>query len=48
VPIGFTGDGLPVGVQIIGRMGGEADVLRAARAIELRRPLYLRRPPMLA
>ena len=48
VPIGFTADGLPVGVQIIGRMGGEADVLRAARAIELRRPLHLRRPPMLA
>jgi aspartyl-tRNA(Asn)/glutamyl-tRNA(Gln) amidotransferase subunit A len=46
VPIGFTGGGLPVGVQIIGRMGGEADILRAARAIELRRPLHLQRPPM--
>ncbi|WP_197028182.1 amidase family protein [Bosea sp. 117] len=47
VPIGFTEAGLPVGVQIIGPMGGEADVLRAARAIELRRPLHLRRPPLL-
>jgi aspartyl-tRNA(Asn)/glutamyl-tRNA(Gln) amidotransferase subunit A len=46
VPIGFTEGGLPVGVQIVGRMGGEADILRAARAIELRRPLHLRRPPM--
>ena len=46
VPIGFTEDGLPVGVQIVGRMGGEADILRAARAIELRRPLHLQRPPM--
>lgn len=44
VPIGFTAAGLPVGVQIIGRMGGEADVLRAAAAIECRRPLHLRRP----
>lgn len=47
VPIGFTAAGLPVGVQIIGRMGGEADILRAARAIELRRPHHLRRPPLL-
>lgn len=47
VPIGFTAAGLPVGVQIVGRVGGEADILRAARAIELRRPLHLRRPPLL-
>jgi aspartyl-tRNA(Asn)/glutamyl-tRNA(Gln) amidotransferase subunit A len=46
VPIGFTEGGLPVGVQIVGRMGGEADILRAARAIELRRPLHLQRPLM--
>jgi len=39
VPIGFV-DGLPVGVQIIGRTGGEATVLRAAAAIEARRPLW--------
>ncbi|HEY9211242.1 MAG TPA: amidase family protein, partial [Ancylobacter sp.] len=45
VPIGFTATGLPVGVQIIGRMGFEADILRAAAAIEVRRPLHRRRPP---
>lgn len=44
VPIGFTRAGLPVGVQIIGPLGREADVLRAAAAIELRRPLHRRRP----
>jgi aspartyl-tRNA(Asn)/glutamyl-tRNA(Gln) amidotransferase subunit A len=44
VPIGFTGTGLPIGVQIVGRTGAEADVLRAAAAIEKRRPLHLRRP----
>ncbi len=46
VPIGFTRDGLPVGVQIVGRIGGEADVLRAAAAIECRRPLHRRRPAL--
>jgi aspartyl-tRNA(Asn)/glutamyl-tRNA(Gln) amidotransferase subunit A len=43
VPIGFVG-GLPVGVQIVGRVGGEATVLRAAAAIEARRPLHRLRP----
>lgn len=47
VPIGFTKAGLPVGVQIVGRVGSEADILRAARAIERRRPHHLRRPPLL-
>ena len=47
VPIGFTKDGLPVGVQIIGAMGSEANLLRAAAVIERSRPLHLRRPPML-
>ncbi len=40
-------EGLPVGFQLIGRMGREADLLRTARTIESRRPLHLRRPPML-
>jgi aspartyl-tRNA(Asn)/glutamyl-tRNA(Gln) amidotransferase subunit A len=45
VPIGFTRTGLPVGVQIIGRMGEEALVLRAAAAIEAQRPLFRTPPP---
>ncbi len=44
VPIGFTASGLPVGVQIIGRLGAEADVLRAAAAIEQQRPFHRRHP----
>jgi aspartyl-tRNA(Asn)/glutamyl-tRNA(Gln) amidotransferase subunit A len=44
VPIGFSAQGLPVGVQIVGRKGAEGDVLRAAAAIERRRPLRMRRP----
>ena len=46
-PIGLTASGLPVGVQIIGGMGREAQLLRAAAAIERSRPLHLRRPPLL-
>jgi amidase len=34
VPGGFTTDGLPVGVQIVGRPRADWDVLRAARAFE--------------
>ncbi len=34
VPCGFTADGLPIALQIVGRAFGEATVLRAARAHE--------------
>jgi aspartyl-tRNA(Asn)/glutamyl-tRNA(Gln) amidotransferase subunit A len=34
VPSGFTSDGLPLGLQIMGRAFDEAGVLRAARAYE--------------
>jgi Asp-tRNA(Asn)/Glu-tRNA(Gln) amidotransferase A subunit family amidase len=34
VPCGFTGEGLPVGLQIVGRPFGDADVLRIAGAYE--------------
>lgn len=45
VPCG-TVDGLPVGLQIIGRFGEEATVLRAARAFERMSPWADRRPPL--
>jgi GNAT superfamily N-acetyltransferase len=34
VPCGLTGDGLPIGLQLVGPMFGDALVLRAARAFE--------------
>ena len=34
VPCGLTKDGLPIGLQIVGRMFDDATVLRAARAFE--------------
>ncbi|WP_375175020.1 amidase [Pseudooceanicola sp.] len=34
VPVGFSPDGLPVGLQLIGKPRGEADLLAAARCVE--------------
>jgi len=45
VPCGFTRDGLPVGLQIVGRTLGEADVFRAASAFEAARPWAHIKPP---
>jgi aspartyl-tRNA(Asn)/glutamyl-tRNA(Gln) amidotransferase subunit A len=38
VPCGFTAGGLPVGLQIVGRMHDDFGVLQAARAFERARP----------
>ena len=46
VPAGFTDDGLPVGLQIIGRHLDDRSVLRAAAAFEAVRPWRGRVPPM--
>ena len=46
VPAGVDADGLPVGVQIVGRRWREDTVLRVARALELARPWAARRPPL--
>jgi len=45
VPCGFTGDGLPVGLQIVGRRFADVAVLQAAAAFERLRPWADRRPP---
>jgi Asp-tRNA(Asn)/Glu-tRNA(Gln) amidotransferase A subunit family amidase len=46
VPAGFTADGLPVGLQIVGRRFADATVLRVAAAFEAARPWAGRRPPL--
>jgi aspartyl-tRNA(Asn)/glutamyl-tRNA(Gln) amidotransferase subunit A len=38
VPCGLTAAGLPIGLQIVGAVGADALVLRAARAFEVARP----------
>lgn len=45
VPCGFVDD-LPVGLQIVGRHLGEADIFRAAAAFEEARPWSDRKPPL--
>ncbi len=45
VPCGFSSDGLPVGLQIAGRPGDEATVLKVAHAYEQATPWHTRRPP---
>ena len=44
VPCGFTRDGLPIGLQIVGRRFDDAGVLRAARAFERAHPWQAKRP----
>jgi aspartyl-tRNA(Asn)/glutamyl-tRNA(Gln) amidotransferase subunit A len=44
VPCGFTKDGLPVGLQIVGRMFDDAGVLAASAAYEMADPHYEKAP----
>jgi len=46
VPCGFTRDGLPIGLQIVGRRFDDATVLRASAAFETARPWIARRPAL--
>ena len=46
VPCGFTGDGLPVGLQIVGRRHADSTVLAAAAAFEAAHPWAHHRPPL--
>jgi Asp-tRNA(Asn)/Glu-tRNA(Gln) amidotransferase A subunit family amidase len=45
VPLGWSDDGLPIGVHLAGRRGEEALLLQAARQLEQARPWSGRRPP---
>lgn len=44
VPCGFSKEGLPIGVQLVGRLGEEVTVLRASSALERARPWADKRP----
>lgn len=45
IPCGWTADGLPIGLQIVGRWFADADLLSVAAAFEAARPWADRRPP---
>jgi amidase len=47
VPAGFTDDGLPVGIQIVGRYRDDFGVLQFAHAFEQATQVWKRRPPIL-
>ncbi|GAA4058799.1 amidase [Actinomadura miaoliensis] len=47
LPCGFTAEGLPVGLQVVGPRHADARVLAACRAYERARPWHDRRPPVL-
>jgi amidase len=48
VPLHWTADGLPVGVQLVARFGDEATLLRVAGELEQARPWAARAPPWTA
>jgi aspartyl-tRNA(Asn)/glutamyl-tRNA(Gln) amidotransferase subunit A len=46
VPCGFTGDGMPIGMQIVGRPFDEVTIFRAADAWQRATDWHTRRPPV--
>ena len=48
VPAGFTSEGLPVGIQIVGRYGRDFSVLQLAHAFEESTGFGERRPPLVS
>jgi amidase len=46
LPLHWSADGVPVGVQIAGRFGDEATLLRLAAQLERARPWSAKRPPV--
>jgi aspartyl-tRNA(Asn)/glutamyl-tRNA(Gln) amidotransferase subunit A len=46
IPCGFTSEGLPVGLQIIGQPWQEKTILQIAHAFERAHDYHLRRPPL--
>ena len=46
IPAGFTPDGLPVGLQLVGRHRGDFEVLQVGHAFEQATRHWLQRPPL--
>jgi amidase len=48
LPAAWTAENVPIGVQLVGRYGDEATILRLAASVEDARPWIGRRPPVCA
>jgi amidase len=48
VPLAWSDDGIPIGIQFVGRAAGEAELLRLAGQLETAQPWADRSPPELA
>ena len=48
VPAGFTPDGLPVGIQIVGKYQGDLELLKIANAFEQATNVASKRPPIVS
>jgi amidase len=46
IPCGFTADGLPVGLQLVGRHQCDLPVLQLGYAFQQQTQLWTRRPPL--
>ena len=46
IPAGFTDEGLPLSVQLVGRPDDEATLISLAAQLEAERPWAERRPPV--
>ncbi|MFT4977174.1 MAG: amidase, partial [Myxococcota bacterium] len=45
IPLHWSEQGLPIGVQLVGRFGDEATLFRVAAQLEAARPWAHRKPP---
>ena len=46
VPLSWSDDGLPIGIQLVGRPADEATLIRVSAQLEQAQPWRDRRPPV--